>query len=225
MRSLLLLTVANLAFGAEVRASLMTVAAPSAFVPGTPVITFETGSTNLPTVPGVSFLGTEPGNAPWFSGVADFPGLIGVQSWSNLVSAGDYPYSELGLTLATPVEAIGGYVGKPPHNLNSSDATQVTFELFDSSGNSLGTDTISLPSQGKDVWFGFTASEPIATFTASGNDTGFFMIDNFTYGSVFPTPEPSTWVQLVTAFGVLCGWQLIRLRKRTALAALSKPDG
>src|SRR4051794_37293049 len=70
----------------ESRADLIPVTA-SDFAPGAQVITFETGSTALPTVPGVTFLQTPPSATQWYGSSANFNGFFGNQGWSNLVSA------------------------------------------------------------------------------------------------------------------------------------------
>ncbi len=53
------------------RAGLIPITA-SEFAPGAQVITFETGTTALPIIPGITFLNTSPVNNPFFAGVAEF---------------------------------------------------------------------------------------------------------------------------------------------------------
>ncbi len=100
----------------------------------------------------------------------------------------------MGIDFASPVQAIGGYVAKVP-NFENKSPSQVVVELFDSSQNSLGTATITLNSAlNSPVFFGFTANEAVARFTISGNNGGFFGVDNFTYGALQlqSVPEPSS---------------------------------
>ena len=143
---------------------------------------------------------------PWYGGSCNFEGFFGIQGWSNLVSA---TYSELGLQLATPVQAVGGYVGWIPNAAMQNPAI-VLVELFNASHISLGTEQITLtPSYNSPVFLGLTASEPIAGFRMTGNDTGFFSVDNFTYGAL--VPEPST-VALISLTGLGAG--VIAYRRR-----------
>ncbi len=174
----------------------------SQFAPTDPVITFETGTTMLPTIPGITFLDTNSTQYPWYGGGAEFnsfgPGF-GAQTWINFLGGpptGAPTFSNLGIDFAGPVEAIGGYVAKVPNYLNESPS-QVVVQLFDSSMNSLGTATITLNSTvNSPVFFGFTATEPIAEFSITGNNAGFFGVDNFIYGATIP--EPSSLAMAVT---------------------------
>jgi hypothetical protein len=185
---------------AECRAGLIPISA-SQFAPDAQVIGFETGTTALPTIPGVTFLSTSSTSYPWYGGGAEFDSFgpaFGSQTWENFLGGNQSTiiYSGLGLDLATPVQAIGGYVAKVP-NSNNLSPSQVVVELFDSSMNSLGTSTITLNvTDNVPVFFGFTASAPIATFTivAPTPGAGFFGVDNFTYGSLQSVPEPSSLV-------------------------------
>jgi hypothetical protein len=195
----------------ECRAGLIPITA-SQFAPGAQVIDFETGSTALPVIPGVTFLFTPPTTSPFFAGGAEFNSFgpsFGAQTWENEIST---TYSELGLDFTNPVEAIGGYVAKVPNFLNTNPA-DVVVQLFDSSHNSLGSATITLNATlNSPVFFGFTASEPIARFTISGNNAGFFGVDNFTYGSLSAVPEPSTLALASTA--ALAGLATCSRRRR-----------
>jgi hypothetical protein len=193
----------------------------SQFAPGDPVITFETGTTALPVIPGVTFLQQPPSStSPWFNSDAEFnsfgPGF-GAQTWTNLVST---TYSGLGLDLATPVQAIGGYVAKVPNFADQSPAT-VTVELLGGAQNSLGTATITLNATvNSPVFFGFTASAPIAGFRMTGDTPGFFGVDNFIYGSlqsVPSVPEPSS--ALAVGFAALAGLGAWARKRRAASRA------
>ena len=204
----LLLCFAVAAF-TETRANIIAVS-PSDFAPSAQVITFETGTTALPTVPGVTFLDTPSSDiSPWYGGSATLSdGFFGNQNWANLVSA---TYSDLGIQFATPVQAIGGYVGNIPNFLNQHP-TAVTVQLFDSSLTSLGTVSVSLPpTLNSPVFFGFTADAPIARFRMTGNNTGFFGVDNFTFGSLKAQGVPEPGSTLV--FGLIGAGTVFSLRR------------
>lgn len=201
-----------IAASTETRADIMPIT-PSDFAPSAQVITFETGTTELPTVPGVTFLDTPPSDpSPWYGGSATLSGgFFGNQNWANVVSA---TYSDLGIQFATPVLAIGGYVGNISNFLNQHP-TAVTVQLFNSSLTSLGTVSVSLPATlNAPVFFGFTADAPIARFRVTGNNTGFFGVDNFTFGSLegqrVPEPGSTLFLGLIGAGAIFS----LRLSKR-----------
>jgi hypothetical protein len=165
------------------------------------VITFETGSTGLPSVPGVTFL-----SSGSYGSSGNFDGFFGTQGWSNTVSV---TYADLGAQFNPTVQAVGGYVGRIP-NFTNEHASRVTVELFNSSLASLGTASVDLlPAFNSPVFFGFRADEPIARFRMTGNNTGFFSVDNFTIGSV---PEPASSTLLLVAIAIL----QVRAKRRGA---------
>jgi hypothetical protein len=197
------------------RADLIAIG-PGDFAPDVQVITFETGSTGLPTVPGVTFLQTTPSFSPWFGSSANFTGFFGAQGWSNVVSVS---YSDLGIDFATPVQAIGGYVGRIP-NFAGQHPPEVIVELFDSTLTSLGTASITLPPAfNSPVFFGFTADSPIARFRMTGNNSGFFGVDNFTFGALQTQiiPEPQALSLAAIGVGLLCAARATARRFRSSL--------
>jgi hypothetical protein len=174
----------------------------SEFGPGAQVVTFETGSTGLPAVPGLTFLSSGPSSSTWYGSSGNFSGFFDNQGWSNTVST---TYGDLGAQFDPTVQAVGGYVGRIP-NFTNQHPSQVTVELFNSSLVSLGTASINLPaSLNSPVFFGFRADEPIARFRMTGNNTGFFSVDNFTF---VPVPEPASPVL------VLAGVAMLQMRRR-----------
>jgi hypothetical protein len=180
---------------------------PGDFLPGATIIDFETGSTGLPSVPGVTFVNEgSPGGPGWFAGSANFDGFFGGQGWSNLVSL---TYSDLALVFDTPVDAVGAYVGRIPNFLNEHPST-VVVELFDASSSSLGSATISIPPAfDSPVWFGYRADAPIARLEIRVNDSGFIGVDNVTFGSAVPEPGSIALVGSGLAF-----LGLVALRRR-----------
>jgi hypothetical protein len=127
----------------------------------------------------------------------NFNGFFGSQGWSNTVSS---TYGDLGAQFSPTVQAVGGYVGRIP-NFTKQHPSQVVVELFNSSLTSLGTATINLPAAfNSPVNFGFRADEPIARCRMTSNNTGFFSVDNFTFGAV---PEAASSTFMVVAIGAL----------------------
>lgn len=179
---------------------------PGDFLPGASIIDFETGSTALPNVPGVTFLGGFNG-ATGFGGVALFTqDLIGSQAFSNLESVG---YSDLGLSFSTAQPAVGAYVG----HVNSSGPNQLTVKVYgDVNGtNLLEQDVVTLPPVGQHsyTWLGFARPEGIRRIEWLGNNQGFFGVDNVTYGAA-NVPEPAA----IGGIGAIGGLLLSRRRAR-----------
>jgi hypothetical protein len=171
---------------------------PGSFVNNPSIISFETGTTGLPTVPGVPFL-NEGGNWPgWFVGSANSSGFFGRQGWSNLVSLS---YSDLGLRFAVPQQAVGAWLGIIPNFTNTTpDVVEVRF--LDSLNNVLASLPTALPqSFGSPVFVGILANEGITRVEFLGGNTGFFGVDNVTFGTAQVSavvPEPGS-AFLVTA--------------------------
>ena len=195
--------VLTVALSGEASATIISIL-PGDFAPGATVIDFETGTTALPSVPGVTFVDEgNPMSPPWFDGSGNFEGFFGNQGWSNLISA---TYSDLALEFATPVQAVGAWVGRIP-NFANEHPPQVDVELFDAQDVSLGSDSISLPMAfDTPVFFGFTADAPIARLEIRGNNMGFFSADNVTIGNLAAVPEPASLA--------LCGIVSLALLRR-----------
>lgn len=157
------------------------------FLPGATVVDFETGSSSLlPVVPGVSFPDT---TAPLFRGNSLFgsPALFGAQSYTNFSIS--ETFSDLAIVLDTSAQAMGAWVGQ---NVGSSTsiATSITVSVFDESSNLLEQIAVVLPARGQPGLFvGFASSAGIARMEWRGSNTGFFSVDNITFG---PIPEPSS---------------------------------
>ncbi len=115
---------------------------PGDFLPGATVIDFETGTTALPSVPGVTFPRTSPSMPPWFGGDALFgsPALFGAQSYTNLSSS---TYSDLAIVLDTPAPAVGAWVGQNVGTVTDV-ATMLILAVFDASDVLLEQVTVAL---------------------------------------------------------------------------------
>jgi hypothetical protein len=165
---------------------------PGDFLPGATVIDFETGTTfPLPEVTGVTF----PNNGPsstWFAGNALFgsPALFGAQSYTNLVSS---TFSDLAIVLDSPAPALGAWVGQNV-GTSTSVATMLTVVAFDASDVILEEVMVALPSKSEPGLFvGFAQPSGIARVEWWGDNTGFFSVDNITFGAV---SEPSIAILL-----------------------------
>ena len=171
----------------------------SAFAPGDTVVTFETGTTALPGISGVSFGG---GDATFsFSG-----NCFGSQYFGNLSTAGGYTYLDVYFTQAQ--QAVGAYLVK----LNSS-VTGVTEVLYDSSGDILDSASENYPASGQPLAFlglgEYTSDISEVEWRYNGN--GFFGVDNLTYG-VAAVPEPASYALLGVGILVLGAARVRRAR-------------
>jgi hypothetical protein len=177
---------------------------PEQFDPSATTITFETGSTGLPSVPGATFV-----NEAGFSGESNFEGFFGDQGWSNLVSI---TYFDLGLRFDPAVQAVGAWMGRVP-NFTNDHPPSVTFEIFDVNLQSLGVQSVAIPAAfDSPVWFGFASDVPIARAEWRVNDTGFIGLDNVMFGPI--VPEPSTaGLALAAAASLAVGSRLRRMRR------------
>jgi len=176
-------------FASTTRADILT--SPNAFSPSNSVMTFEgIGSFNIP---GVQF----PSN---FNGTTGFDGdgststdLFGSGIYGNLFSSTDH-YSDLAITFSSPQQAVGAYAGKV-HNFLNKNASSLRVSVFDASNNLLDTTTLALNPVigGQPISFvGFYEPAGISRIEWAGGDTGFFGVDNVTYGTTAPEPTSLT---------------------------------
>lgn len=173
------------------------------FTADSTVVDFETGSTGLPSVPGLSFLMEGiPSSPDWFAGSGNFDGFFGQQGWSNLVSTN---FSNLGVAFDSPVQAFGGWFGQIPDFLNSNPP-QIEVRAFDGNSDLLFSTIVDLNAEFEDpVWIGFGSNDLIsrAEFRVSQfPEDGFFGVDNFTFGSV--VPEPSSGLVCLLLLTAMC---------------------
>lgn len=136
-----------------------------------PVINFNTGTTALPTIPGVQFAGGDDS----FSN-----GGFGPQYFGNLVGAGGYSY--LDIYFSQPVQAVGAdLVSATP------SVTGVTEVVFNQSGTQLESE--SAPMSAGFLGVGEGANQ-ISRVEWRYSSPGFFGVRNVVYGTL--VPEPST---------------------------------
>jgi hypothetical protein len=159
----------------------------SQFSPSDPVITFATGTTALPTIPGVSFSG----------GDASFSdGGFGPQYFGNLVSGS---YSYLDISFAQPQQAVGANLIKVTPAM-----TGVTEVVFDQNGSVIESDSANFSAGFLGI--GETSAD-ISRVEWQYSSPGFFGVGDVTYGGATVVPEPSTLALLATA------WALFAFRR------------
>lgn len=160
--------------------SLATVITSSAGLLGPDsVIDFETGSTALPSVPGVTLAPYGFGADSTFSTV-----LFGRQVYGNISGPGGY--SDLFASFSPLVTEVGAWGRRFS---SSSGPTQLTVNVYGPTNNLLETailsNTTPTPS-----FVGFIEPQGISKVEWLGGNQGFFAIDNITYGGP-PVPEPT----------------------------------
>lgn len=144
-----------------------------------PVINFTTGTTALPTIPGVTFAGGDDS----FS-----DGGFGPQYFGNLVSGS---YSYLDIYFSQPVQAVGAdLVSATP------SVTGVTEVVFDQNGVQL--DSESAPMSAGFLGVGESGAD-ISRVEWRYSSPGFFGVRNVVYGSLVPEPSTSALVLLGVA--------------------------
>jgi hypothetical protein len=168
---------------------------PSDFAPGASVITFETGTTAPPTIPGVAFI--EFGGFGGSSSAKFVGAEFGNQAYGDLVGS---TFTDLAIQFTTPQPAIGGWVGKITNFLNNA-ADQMTLKVYGpTTTNLLETLPVTLPSQlDVPVFAGIARPEGIARIEWVGGNTGFFGIDNVKYGALVPEPTSCVTITMMGA--------------------------
>lgn len=172
----------------------------SYFSPAATVITFETGTTLLPTVPGVTFEQTLniDGDATFSrTGQNQF---FGNQYFGNFEGGTTATgFTSIAIDFATPQQAVGGYVNEAyGYNIGSLVAT-----VYNAAGTVTGQTTTNFatstsPRVIPPVFVGFADPSGISRIVFSSPNAGFFGVDNVTFQSA-AIPEPSSLVLLGTA--------------------------
>ncbi len=143
------------------------------------VITFETGSTALPSVPGVTL--TPYGNSDsTFSTV-----LFGHQVYGNASTAGGY--TDLYAIFSPPITEVGAWGRRFS---SSSGPTQLHVNVYGTANNLLEGGILSTTTPSPS-FVGFIEPQGISKIEWIGGNQGFFAIDNVTFGGP-PVPEPGS---------------------------------
>lgn len=214
-------------FSLETHAAVQDVL-PSDFAPSATLITFdETGTTELPSIPGVSFpydIGVVvPLPQHYVAGAADsahfqrpYDPQYGIAAYSNLV--GSSGYSDLAIDFESPVAAIGGWLAPSTYY---DTAHVIDFRVLDAAGNLLGHRVVELSADPildpfRFVGLGATAGIRRAEWRIVGDvmREGGFSVDNVTFGDLRPVPLPAAGVLFGSAMG---GVFAFRRRGRSGL--------
>jgi hypothetical protein len=180
------------------------------------VIGFETGSTALPSVSGVTFLSdfsTYGGDATAAPGSAN-EFVFGRQYYGNLSGTGPELYTFLGIAFSTPQSAAGAYL------VDANGPSSIICTVYDSGGvieESASTQLapyLSPPSQLPFIAFSEPQGISKIVFSYPTDRPGFFGIDNLVYGAVVPEPASaaSAGFSATCLFFVTCG----RRRRKSA---------
>jgi len=155
------------------------VSSPGSFSGPDSVITFETGSTALPSVPGVTL--TPYGNSDsTFSTV-----LFGNQVYGNASTAGGY--TDLYAIFSPPITEVGAWGRRFSF---SSGPTQLQVNVY-GTNNALLEGAILSTTTPSPSFVGFIEPQGISKIEWLGGNHGFFAIDNVTFGGP-PVPEPGS---------------------------------
>jgi hypothetical protein len=163
----------------------------NSFAAGATLVDFEGDDSALPTVPGIQFIraGSSGAAEGWFAGGASSHGgeLFGERALSGLAFRGNF--SSVGVVFTNAVEAAGAWVS----GLASSrfgQANVLTISAFDAAGTLVDQAEVELGLES--MFVGFHALEGIARLEWSGDNEGYFGVDNLTAGQLAPMPEPGT---------------------------------
>ncbi len=232
-----MLSLVSLAFVAAQARGQTLVTSQSSIGPGAQVIDLDTGSTGLPTIPGLTFNQSGAANADGPESSAQFPGTFFVpgtgivhdffdhQYLGNAV--GPAGYSSMEIDFAKPVSGVGGFVqqvGTGGGGLGRS----ITLLVYGAGHTLLDQVTETLPSAtDTPLFYGFVDTAGITSvvwepgngaiqapvpgsFSGGGFSGGFIGVGQITY-ALAAVPEPASIASL--AIG-LVGLAWVRRRRR-----------
>lgn len=189
-------------------AAALAILLPVAAIGATNTIDFETGQTGVVHVPGVQMLIDDayynaPRGSNYFYGNVSFGHMsrvpderFGNQLLGN-VSSGP-GYSDIGLRFTDPVYAVGAWLFEGPY---VESPAEVEFVAWGLDGSILNTRRFGLDAApdafSTGEYYSFASAAGIRQVawrivgdTATGG--GFFGVDNVTYETAAPVPEPAT---------------------------------
>jgi hypothetical protein len=181
-------TVLGLLFPGRGGATVVT--STNSFLGPDSVVTFETGTTALPSVTGLTFSPYGTGADSTFSS-----DLFGRQVYGDISGFGGY--SDLFVKFSPLVTEVGAYAGA----FGGSTPSHLTVNVYGLSDQLLESTTVSTLSVGSVHPFaGFIESQGISEIDWLGGNQGFFDVDNVTYGGPEPVPEPSSRALIMVFF-------------------------
>ena len=110
------------------------------FVSDATTVDFETNTSALPSVTGLTFV-QEVFQQPFFSGFVAFGVFGDSNAWTN---GSSLQFTNLGAEFDTPVEAIGGFFGRI-ENFRDEHVVDLEMRALDSNSNEIGITSIALP--------------------------------------------------------------------------------
>jgi len=152
---------------------------PDDFGPFAELIDFETGSTGMPEIPGITFLSGGPRDGIWFGGSASgLDDFFGNQALINTVSL---TYGNLGIVFEQPVFRVGAYMGVID-GYTHEWPEQVMLAAYDVTGNLIYQSEVGVPTVGeRPLFVGLESDVGIARVEWLGHDSGFYGVDNIMY--------------------------------------------
>jgi hypothetical protein len=186
--------------------------------PNPSIVTFETHSTALPSVPGLTFVDTTlQSSGPNFGGASSsnyYTTYFGSQHFGNLSTFRGY--TSLAIDFADPQAAVGAYLQRASNSVN--DPGKITTLVYGKNGALLESTTTTLPSatSGTTVFVGFSESAGISRIVWEPTTSGHIGVDNVTYSALVAVPEPASLLLLVLGGVVFAGRRLHGSLRRTS---------
>jgi len=180
---------------------------PDDFGPDASVITFETGTTQLPRIPGVTF--KEDGSmipGTHFNGTATFirspqidPAFFGQQLFSNTWWSAP-GYSNLGIVLPDGTHSVGAWIGTSfGASSQFSKAEQIAVRILDANNQLLAStivDASKTTAADPFLFVGFASDTEIRTIewliVGDTRQLGIFGVDNVTFSPTAVPLPPAT---------------------------------
>ena len=238
-----MLSVLSLAFVAAQARGQTLITLQSSIGPNAQVIDLDTGSTGLPTIPGLTFNQSGNATADGPESSAQFPGTFFLPGFGIVHNFFDHQYlgnavgpagySSMEIDFATPVSGVGGFVQQVGSS-GSSLGRSITLLVYGAGHTLLDQVTETLPSvfDPGPLFYGFVDPAGITSvvwepgngaiqapvpggFSGGGFSGGFIGVGQITYAFA-AVPEPSSLALCGLGIAAFVGH---RVRRRKAAAA------